>query len=255
MLHTLPDPPGGPSEGGLSRAACRWLAGVDVGLAAALSALTWFMFHSWLRGEFWWAKLNVAGAIFYGPRVYLMGLGRASLAGFSALLIIYVVLGALFSVLARERGYARNLMLALLWAMGWHLVFQKLLWRSLDAFGPAYFPIPATMPAHLVCALCLSRFASRFQSLALSFGNPAWTEEFAEAAAVKPAPPLAAAIPAEAEGEGTEIRPEPPNSAVQDEPEPGAPGGDLAASAPPPPEAGERGPESPIVDTPRSSLE
>lgn len=162
------------AAGGVSQRVCRALAGMDVGLAAGLAALSWLSLHSWLRGEFWWAKLNVAGAVFYGPEVYTMGLSRATAAGFALLLVVYTVLGLMFSLVARSEGYARNLMLSLGWSAVWQLAAQMWFWARLDAFGPSYFPPLATLPAHLMMALCLARYAVRYRSLALAFGDAAW---------------------------------------------------------------------------------
>lgn len=147
---------------------------MDTGFAGAIVVLGWFMFHSWLTGEFWWAKLNVAGAIFYGSPVYTMGFGRASLAGAALLLVLYSLLGGLFGLIARPGGFTRNLLLGMLVAMAWHAFSQRYFWRRLDSFGPAYFPVLSTLPAHLIFGLSLSRYASRFQRLAVAFGDSSW---------------------------------------------------------------------------------
>ncbi len=166
--------PANQADGGLSERACRLLAGVDVGLAGSLAAIGWLLFHSALQREFWWAKLNVAGAFFYGPGVYSMGVGRATLAGFALLLVTYTALGALFGAAAQPRKPGRNLLLALILTVAWHFFAQVRFWPWMDTFAPSYFPRLATMPAHLLYVLCLSRFSGRFWSLASSFGDPSW---------------------------------------------------------------------------------
>ncbi|WP_321477147.1 hypothetical protein [uncultured Paludibaculum sp.] len=150
---------------------------MDTGFAGGVVVLGWFLFHSWLSGEYWWAKLNVAGALFYGTPVYSMGLSRASFAGGALLLVLYAFLGGLFGLIARPRGFTRNLLLGMLLAMTWHVFANRFVWRRLDSFGPAYFPVLSTLPAHLIFGLSLSRYASRFQRLALTFGDPAWASE------------------------------------------------------------------------------
>lgn len=210
---------GGEAEGGVSRKLCRVLSGVDVGLSAAVAVLCWLVFHSWLKGEFWWAKLNVAGALFYGPGVYSMGLGRATVAGFALLMVVYTSLGTLFSWVARSEGYARNLMLALAWSGVWHLVAQRWFWPGLDAFGPLYFPVLATLPAHLIAALCLARYAARYRSLALSFGDAEWASALAE----EPAGVVmmeSAEPPEEAAAEGAGSGPEPEKRGAEEVPAP-----------------------------------
>ncbi|QOY87843.1 hypothetical protein [Paludibaculum fermentans] len=171
------EPAGSYPPKGLSERSCRLLAGLDTGLAGAIVLVGWFLFHSWLTGEFWWAKLNVAGALFYGSSVYTMGFSRASLAGASLLLVLYTALGGLFGLIARPSGFTRNLLLGMLLAMTWHLLSQRYFWRRLDSFGPAYFPVLSTLPAHLIFGLSLSRFSSRFQRLALAFGDSEWVED------------------------------------------------------------------------------
>ncbi len=150
------------------------LAGLDVGLFAGLPAVAWLLLHSWLRGEPWWAKLNVAGALFYGGSVYTMGLGRASLAGIALLLAGYALLGALFGLWARTQGVARNLILGLLMAVTWQLICQQYLLTRLDSFAPAYFPPLSTLPAQMMFGIGLARFGPRFQILANEFGDPSW---------------------------------------------------------------------------------
>ena len=162
------------SGSGLSPTAIRMLAGLESGVIAGLPAVTWLMFHSWLRGEPWWAKLNVAGALFFGGAVYTMGLSRASLAGFALLLAGYAFLGIVFGLLARPRGVARNLILGLLLAMAWQLACQQYVLRLIDPSAPAYFPPLSTLPAQLMFGLGLGRFAPRFQALASDWGDPSW---------------------------------------------------------------------------------
>ncbi|GEM_PF-5951045 len=173
-----PDETSEPGSSGLSLRACRLLTGLDVGLGGAVAVLVWLLFHSWVRGEFWWAKFNVAGAPFYGSAVYSMGLGRATLAGFALLFVMYSLLGVVFGLFAQSRGLARNFILALFWVLGWHIFAQRYFWRSLDPFGASYFPLLATLPGHLLACFCLARFAVRFQSIARTFGDPVWASEF-----------------------------------------------------------------------------
>lgn len=138
----------------------RALAALSTGLGGATGVMAWFGVHSWLRGEYWWAKFNVAAAPFYGQAVYGMGLGRATLAGFALLFLVYAAVGAGFAVVGRPAGWGRNFLLAAGWAGLWHVAAQAMVWRSLDVFGPSYFPLLAVAPAHVVLALSLSRYGS-----------------------------------------------------------------------------------------------
>ncbi|HEY3441336.1 MAG TPA: hypothetical protein VGK29_11310 [Paludibaculum sp.] len=190
-----PTSEGETSRTGLSPIAIRLLAGLDTGVVAGLPALAWLLFHSWLRGEQWWAKLNVAGALFFGESVYSMGLSRASLAGGALLVVGYGLLGAVFGLIARPRGIARNLILGFLLAIAWQLACQKYLLRLVNPFAPAYFPPLSTLPAQLMFGLGLARFSGRFQSLAADWGDSSWAPAWVQIQEPAPVSPVAAAGP------------------------------------------------------------
>jgi hypothetical protein len=192
---------------GFSERACRMLAGADVGVAGGALVLFWLTFAARLQGEYWWSKWNVAGAVFYGERVYGMGWGRASLAGAAILLLVYAVLGVLFSFLARPRGVAFNTMAGLTVALLWH---QAGVWYFWPKWGPgaAFYLHPVVMlPANVVFGLALLRFGPRFRSVARGLGEAGWAAEYWPAAPVEP-PPLPEAIWEEAAGGEAEIGPQ-----------------------------------------------
>lgn len=193
---------------GLSPIAVRMLAGLDTGIVAGLPALAWLLLHSWLRGELWWAKLNVAGSIFFGESVYTMGLSRASLAGGALLVVGYGLLGVVFGLIARPRGIGRNLILGLLFAIAWQLACQQYLLRLVSAFAPAYFPPLSTLPAQLMFALGLARFSGRFRSLAADWGDPSWAPAWVQIPEYVPAAASGEAGPADAEEPFTGPMPE-----------------------------------------------
>jgi hypothetical protein len=192
---------------GLSERACRMLAGADVGVAGGALVLFWLTLVARLQGEYWWSKWNVAGAVFYGERVYGMGWGRASLAGAAILLLVYALLGVLFSFLARPRGVAFNGMAGLTVALLWH---QAGVWLFWPQWGPgvAFYLHPVVMlPANVVFGLALIRFGPRFRSVARVFGEAGWSEAYWPAAPVEP-PPLPPAVWEEAEVREGDIGPE-----------------------------------------------
>jgi hypothetical protein len=202
---------------GLSERACRMLAGADVGVAGGALVLFWLTFAARMQGEYWWSKWNVAGAVFYGERVYGMGWGRASLAGAAILLLVYAVLGVLFSFLARPRGLVFNAMAGLTVALLWH---QAGVWLFWPKWGPgvAFYLHPVVMlPANVVFGLALVRFGPRYRSVALTLGAAEWAGAFRPAAPVEPRvqegpvpepPPLPAAIWDEPAGGEAEPGPE-----------------------------------------------
>lgn len=150
---------------------------MECGICGGFAFVTWMLVHSWMRGELWWAKLNVAGALFFGSAVYSMGRGWATLAGLSLLLVLYASLGALFGLIASTRGISRNLVLGILLALSFHLLADRFLWRRLDPFAPAYFPPLATLPGHMLYGLSLIRFSGRFNALSAAFAPPAPAHE------------------------------------------------------------------------------
>ena len=213
--------PGDPSPSGISERLCRLMAGLDIGISGAILCVGWLGFHSWLRGDFWWAKFNVAGALFFGGSVYSMGFGRATLSGMAILIALYASVGVAFGLLARTRGFARNLLLGLLAALVWHVFADRFVWRRFDPFAMAYFPSLATLPAHLLLAINFSRFAARYRSLALTFGSPDWSSQFVEAPETTQADPSFTSLPESPhESVPTESSEVPPG---EDSPEPADP--------------------------------
>lgn len=177
--------PGDPAGKGLSERACRSLAGLDAGVGGGLVVLFWLTIVARIQGDYWWAKLNVAGALFYGDRVYSMGWGRASLAGAAIFLILYSLLGLAYSLLARPRGTGFNLLAAMTVALLWHQMADALLWPRWNRSAPVYFHPVVMLPAHVWFGLSLLRFAPRFRRIAAALGNPRWA-----AALEPPAPPV-----------------------------------------------------------------
>lgn len=203
---------------GLSIPLCRLWAGLDCGVWAAVLFNAWLALHSIARGEFWWSKFNVAASVFFGDAVFRMGLGRATLAGLALLLIVYACLGMLFGLAASTRGFLRNLILAVLFALAWHLLAHRFFWRALSPFGPSYFPPYAVLVGHLFYALLLTRFARRFRALAREFGDPAWSLAFAE-------PPPDSKDSASAAPPPVELEAAVESPSAENPPEPSAPAG------------------------------
>lgn len=167
----------------LSRRMCRWMAGLDTGIWGASLFLAWLIFFSALSRDFWWARLNVIGAFFFGDDVFRMGLSWATVAGAALLILLYSAVGAAMAQLAFTRGFIRNLFLGLILGTAWHIVAQRYLWRSIHPFGPAFFPGLGMLPGHLLFGLTLGRFARRFRAIAITYGDSAWVAQEWPAAA------------------------------------------------------------------------
>jgi hypothetical protein len=179
-------------ERGLPLWICKLLTGADVGVFAGLFVLGWFCFQSWLAGDYWFARFNLAAAPFFGERIFFAGAGKVTVAGASLLLWIYVLVGCAFGMIGRSPGFLRNLFLGLLIGAVWQLVSDRFLWSVLHPAAPARFTKVGTIPANLVFGLLLARYSWRFRVVAGTFGGDWWKEAESagpEAPADEGAPP------------------------------------------------------------------
>lgn len=143
----------------------RALAGIDAGAASALLVLCWFALHSRLLREPWWAKFNLAAAPVFGERVFVMGLGGATVVGASLLFLVYCLLAVAYSLLTVGRGAFRAFLIAVLWVACWHIFADRWFWPMLDPSAGAWFPWSATVPAHAATAILLLRCPARYHRL------------------------------------------------------------------------------------------
>ena len=143
------------------------LAGAETGVLGALLMMIWFALDSLVEQQHWWAILNLWGAAIYGDAVFRMGLSKASLAGGS----LHVVLGGLAGagsalVLGRLRGFGKVLPAGLLLGALWYVLLQHGLLRGLHPLIERMTPQPATLLAHLLYAVMLTRIPGRGLCLA-----------------------------------------------------------------------------------------
>jgi hypothetical protein len=165
---------------------CKAVAGLDAGVIGACLVIIWFCWAGWIRGDYWWSKLNVAGALFFGERAFQGGFGFATIAGASLLLLIYSSLGALLGWLTPPppRWY-RSVLVGLLGALVFQLVADRWLWKQFHPFAAVYFPPGVTLPANLLFGLSMMRLGVRNMAVLRAFGG--W----------HPPPPAAASEPLE----------------------------------------------------------
>jgi hypothetical protein len=211
---------------GLSPVLCRAAAGLDTGTTGGVLVLLWVVLQGVVAGQYWWAKLNVVSAVFYGDAVFHMGLGRASLAGAALLLVVYALLGVGFALTGVAGGFSRMLIRATVFVLAWHLVADRWVWRQFHPFAPLYYGSFGMLPAHALYLLALSRTGRRFRALAGLLGD----EQCSRLAAAM-APAASIAEPA-AEPGSTEpaVAPESPASALPEDAKTG-----LSESGPAPP--------------------
>jgi hypothetical protein len=163
-------------ERGLPLWMCKLLTGADVGVFAGLFVLGWFCFQSWLAGDYWFARFNLAAAPFFGERIFYAGAGKVTVAGASLLLVIYVLVGCAFGMVGRSPGFLRNVFLGLLIGAAWQVLSDRYLWSTLHPFAPARFTKAGTIPANLMFGLLLARYTWRFRVVAETFGGGWWKE-------------------------------------------------------------------------------
>lgn len=188
-------------------ALCRAVAGLDAGVFGGLLVVAWFCWAGWLRGDFWWSKLNVAGAFFFGERAFQGGFGWMTLSGAALLLLIYALLGALLAWLTPPPPHwYRSVLFGLVGALVFQLAADRWLWKQFHPFAATYFPRPITLAANLIFGLSMVRLGRRNLAVLRAFGG--WKPP-----APPPAPDLVPAIPGEEVSSGP---PPPQDSASPD---------------------------------------
>lgn len=201
MNQSTGDIPAGTQSQGFPPGLCRVAAGLDTGFLGAVSVVLWFVAGSMLGGGFWFSRLNLAAAPFFGDLVFYSGPGWHTLCGAALLLLLYSLLGVLYAFLPASREGWLNLLTALGYAGLVHLCAGAWLWKNIHPFAPPYFAPLAIAPAHLLFGLSLWRYPSRLRSLALSLGNPLSVATLAPA----PVPPVEPAVLTAAEAPPDEV--------------------------------------------------
>ena len=158
--------------------ACRWrtrlLAGLETGTLAGLVMLLWFALEALRRGMVWYAIPNLLGSAFYGPAALRAGLGRVTLAGISLELAHAGLAGAVFGLIAAKiTGFGRALMFGLTAGLVDYAVLYFVVWRHTAPLLARHSPEPATLLAHLLYGVVLSRLPARCSRLEAAIGTPA----------------------------------------------------------------------------------
>jgi hypothetical protein len=134
------------------------LAGLEAGVVGGVSMLLFLCAHSALRGQYWWSYPNLLGSVAYGSSAFWRGLGRATAAGISVELLLSGAAGVLFGVcFARTRGRMVSLLLGLSCGVIWFFFTFGVLFRAIGPLVPVYASEPATLLAHMILGLVLSR--------------------------------------------------------------------------------------------------
>ena len=158
---------------GLPAWLCRLWAGLECGVLAGIFVLLWFVFHSLLRTEFWWAKLNIAAMPFYDAAVFSAGPGYASAAGAALIVLAHCLAGILFGAAAVFQPRRRTALFAAAFVLAWHLAAARFVWPGLDPQARLWFPLSATGPASLIQFGALLRFQPLLAKITALFGRSA----------------------------------------------------------------------------------
>lgn len=214
---------------------CRAMGGLDAAVFAALPLFVWFAVLGVLRDRFWWAGFNLSAYPFFGDRVFSMGLSGATLIGASFLLFIYGGLGFLMGLWFRPDSAWGVMVRALILGMAWHFFADRYFWNWVSPYSASYFSARLILPGHLLWALFLLRYQSRYEAVSRTFGEASrWPEpvqEEPEAFQEQPEPAGPQPVGLEPDGATTEV------PGAEPETEPAGESSPAAVSAPEPPEA------------------
>jgi hypothetical protein len=161
----------------LPRLVCGLWAGLACGMLAGVAALVWFALHSLMRGEFWWAKFNVAAGWFYDTAVYQAGLGGVTLCGACVIVLFYCLAGACYAWIWPALFRTRALLTAFLYAAGVYVFASYFIWPSFGIFARLWFPWTATLPSHFALFAMLIRYPELYARLVNDFGDPSWLQQ------------------------------------------------------------------------------
>lgn len=156
---------------GLPEWLCRLWAGLECGVIAGAFVLPWFCFHSLLRTEYWWSKLNVVALPIFGDAVFRSGLNSISIVGAACLLLLHCAAGAVFGLLKGGLSNRRAALFAALYAVAWQLFSARFVWPRLGTGAATWFPFSATGPASLILFGALLRYRALFERVDALFGR------------------------------------------------------------------------------------
>ncbi|HLM98416.1 MAG TPA: hypothetical protein VK335_04000 [Bryobacteraceae bacterium] len=137
------------------------LAGIQAGVAGALTLLAYLALDSaWHRRSIWTVP-NLLASTFYGESAYRQGFGVRTSAGVALLFVIYGLLGALFGLVIRDHGsLLRVTLLGLIYGTAWFFLSFDWMWKHINPMVPLYSPDRAMLVGHMLFG---SVMGGRFQ--------------------------------------------------------------------------------------------
>jgi len=127
------------------------LAGIQAGVAGALTLLAYLALDSaWHRRSVWTVP-NLLASTFYGESAYRQGFGMRTSAGVALLLVIYGLLGALFGLVIRDHGTVlRVILFGLIYGTACFFLSFDWAWKHVNPLVPLYYPQRAMLVGHLL---------------------------------------------------------------------------------------------------------
>lgn len=145
---------------------------MESGVLGAVLMMVWFALDSLVERQHWWAILNLWGSAIYGNAVFRMSLGQATVAGAALHIFLGGVAGAVIALaLGRLHRFGWIVMGALVAGVVWYGILQHGILRSFNPLILRMTPQPATLLAHLLYAVVLTRIPGRGISLAAAWGR------------------------------------------------------------------------------------
>jgi hypothetical protein len=155
----------------------RFLAGLQAGMVAVIVMLAWLGVSAiWQRHTFWSAP-NQAATIFRGSSAIVAGFGPYTASGIALYILVYSLFGAAFALAMPRTLTVFGLMLAgVLLALGWYVLWFRLLGQSVMPLVWLLHPERAMEFAHVLFGVMLARFPVYLQAEEPKPVTPALTQ-------------------------------------------------------------------------------
>lgn len=150
----------------------RFLAGLQTGMAGALTMLAWLALAMlWSRHSIWWFP-NLMATTFGGDPALKMSFGKYSAAGLALHLVLYSALGGLFALVVPLHAahghisYGRLALIGLVVSMAFYYLMYDFVWKYWNPLIPLYIPDRAIVVGHIFYGMMLGRLPHYTQASA-----------------------------------------------------------------------------------------
>lgn len=135
------------------------LAGFQAGIVGVLAMLAWLgLAAKWYNHSLWTAP-NLMASNFYGEAALGQHLSAATFSGLAVYIVVYSLLGALFGLaMHRRAGRGRTMLIAVLCAVAWYLLWWGWLWKSANVLIAMYTHDRPMVVGHVIYGAMMGRF-------------------------------------------------------------------------------------------------